>query len=173
MNPRRASFLALIEPDLRNAKLTLPLIHALRVLTEPRKTSLLLALKKRRLTRSQLLQVLAASGSADYVLARISGYADRAVAALAGVRQTPMKAALLEVSTMIVREAAEQSAEGWGRDSKHNSSRLASGRMLSPYRIAAVAMDDLRLRIHDCTPIFPSQSSIINHQSSIQKECVP
>ena len=35
--------------DVRNAKLTLPLIHALRVLAEPRRASLLLALQQRRL----------------------------------------------------------------------------------------------------------------------------
>jgi octaprenyl-diphosphate synthase len=110
--------------DLRNAKLTLPLIHALRVLSEPRRTSLLLALQQRRLTRSALLNLLMASGSTDYVLTRIGRYADRASVALAGVRPTPMKAALLEMPRMIVREAAGPSAE-----------RL--DRSLSPYRVAA------------------------------------
>ncbi|MCL5281194.1 MAG: hypothetical protein M1376_14940, partial [Planctomycetes bacterium] len=98
-----------------NAKLTLPLIHALRILAEPRRASLLMALQRRSVTRSELLDVLAASGSADYVLARITGYADRAVEALDRVRPTPMKAALLEMPRMIVREAAEQSAENLGR----------------------------------------------------------
>jgi octaprenyl-diphosphate synthase len=101
--------------DLRSAKLTLPLIHVLRVLAEPRKTSLLLALQTHRLTRAELIEVLAASGSTDYVLARIGRYADRARGALAEVRPTPMKAALLEMSRVIVREAVEQSARCQGK----------------------------------------------------------
>jgi octaprenyl-diphosphate synthase len=101
--------------DLRNAKLTLPLIHALRILAEPRRTSLLLALKTRSVTRSELLDVLAASGSTDYVLARIGGYTDRATEALGRVRPTPMKGALLELPRTIAREAVEQSAESLGR----------------------------------------------------------
>ena len=100
--------------DMRNAKLTLPLIHALQVLAEPRKSSLLLALKTRRRARSELLEVLAASGSTAYVLARIGGYVDRATQALGPARQTPMKAALLEMPRMIVQEAVEQSAGGLG-----------------------------------------------------------
>jgi octaprenyl-diphosphate synthase len=100
--------------DLRNAKLTLPLIHALHVLPEPRRRSLRRALQQRRLTRSELLDVLAASGSTDYVLARIRGYVERVAAALVPVRQTPMKAALLEMSQMIEQEAVEQSAAARG-----------------------------------------------------------
>jgi octaprenyl-diphosphate synthase len=110
--------------DLRNAKLTLPLIHALRILSEPRKTSLLLALQTRSVTRSELLDVLAASGSTDYVLARIGGYTDRATEALGSVRPTPMKAALLELPRTIAREAVEQATESLGRS-------------LSPCRVAA------------------------------------
>jgi octaprenyl-diphosphate synthase len=110
--------------DLRNAKLTLPLIHALRILSEPRKTSLRLALQTRSVTRSELLDVLATSGSADYVLARIGRYTDRAVEALGSVRPTPMKAALLELPRTIAREAVEQSTESLGRS-------------LSPCRVAA------------------------------------
>ena len=110
--------------DLRNAKLTLPLIHALRILAEPRRTSLLLALQTRSVTRSELLDVLAASGSTDYVLARIGGYTDRAIEALGSIRPTPMKAALLELPRTIVREAVEQSAQSLGRS-------------LSPARVAA------------------------------------
>jgi octaprenyl-diphosphate synthase len=110
--------------DVRNAKLTLPLIHALRVLAEPRRASLLLALQQRRLTRPALLSLLTASGSTDYVLAQIGRYADRASAALAEVRSTPMKAALLEIPRMIAREAAGPSAQ-------------CLGRSLSPYRVAA------------------------------------
>lgn len=101
--------------DVHNAKLTLPLIHALRTLAEPRRASLLLALQRRSATRSELLDALAAGGSADYVLARIGGYADRAVEALGRLRPTPMKAALLEMPRMIAREAAEQSARSLGR----------------------------------------------------------
>jgi octaprenyl-diphosphate synthase len=101
--------------DVHNAKLTLPLIHALRILAEPRRTTLLLALQRRSATRSELLDVLAASGSVDYVLARIGGYADRAAETLGSIRPTPMKAALLEMPRMIVHEAAEQSAESLGR----------------------------------------------------------
>lgn len=110
--------------DLHNAKLTLPLIHALRILAEPRRTSLLLALQRRSVTRSELFDVLAASGSTDYVLARIGGYTDRAAEALGGVRPTPMKAALLELPRTIAREAVEHSAESVGRSS-------------SPCRVAA------------------------------------
>jgi octaprenyl-diphosphate synthase len=101
--------------DLHYAKLTLPLIHALRVLTEPRKASLLLTLQTRSVTRSELRDVLTASGSTDYVLVRIGGYTDRAVETLGSVRPTPMKAALLELPKTITREAVEQSAESLGR----------------------------------------------------------
>jgi len=101
--------------DLRNAKLTLPLIHALRVLPEPRRSALLPALQQRRLTRAELLDLLAASGSLDYVLARLGRHADRATAALAEIRPTPMKAALLEMPRGIVREAVEQSRRAWKR----------------------------------------------------------
>jgi octaprenyl-diphosphate synthase len=110
--------------DLRNAKQTLPLIHALHVLAEPRRTSLLLALQRRSVTRTELLDVLAASGSTDYVLARIGAYTDRATKALGDVRPTPMKAALLELPQGIVREALEQSAASLGRSA-------------SPARVAA------------------------------------
>jgi len=113
--------------DLRNAKLTLPLIHALRLLAEPRKTSLLLALQRRSVTRSELLDVLAASGSTDYVLARIARYANRAAEALESVRPTPMKAALLEMPRMIVREAVEQSAHGPGLSLSSRQVRAAWG----------------------------------------------
>lgn len=113
--------------DLRNAKLTLPLIHALHVLAEPRRTSLLLALQTGRLTRSRLLHVLVASGSTDYVLARISGYADRAMETLREVRPTPMKAALLEMAGMIVRAAVAQSAPGPGLASASRQVRAAWG----------------------------------------------
>lgn len=101
--------------DLRNAKLTLPLLHALRVLPEPRRTSVLRALQARRLTHAELREVLAVSGSTDYVLARIDAYTLRAAQRLAGVRQTPMKAALLEMPNMILREAVEQVARSLGR----------------------------------------------------------
>ena len=110
--------------DVHNAKLTLPLIHALRILTEPRKTSLLLALQTRSVTRIELLRVLAVSGSTDYVLARIGGYTDRAIKAFGSVRPTPMKAALLEVPRTIAREAVEQAVESLGGS-------------LSPCRVAA------------------------------------
>jgi octaprenyl-diphosphate synthase len=103
--------------DLRNAKLTLPLIHALRTLAEPRRTSLRLALQRRFVTRSELLEVLAVSGSTDYVLARIGGYTDRAAVALGSVEPTPMKAALLELPRTIAREAVEQSAQSLDRSS--------------------------------------------------------
>jgi hypothetical protein len=49
------------------------------------------------------------------VLARIGRYADRARAALTGVWPTPMKAALLEMPKVIVREAVEQAAQCRGR----------------------------------------------------------
>lgn len=101
--------------DLHNAKPTLPLIHALRILAEPRRTSLLVAFQRRSVTRSELFDVLVASGSTDYVLARIGGYTDRATEALGSVRPTPMKAALLELPRAIAREAVEQSAASPGR----------------------------------------------------------
>lgn len=110
--------------DLHSAKLTLPLIHALRVLAEPRKSSLLLALQTRSLTRTELLDILAASGSTDYVLARIGAYANRAAEAFGNVRPTPMKAALLELPRTIARAAVEQSAASLSRS-------------LSPARVAA------------------------------------
>jgi octaprenyl-diphosphate synthase len=98
--------------DLQSAKLTLPLIHALRVRAEPEKASLLLALQTRSLTRPELLRRLAAGGSLDYVLARIEAHARRAGEALQDVAPGPLRAALLEVPKAIVREAVEGVAEG-------------------------------------------------------------
>jgi len=84
--------------DVHNAKLTLPLIHALRILTEPRKTSLLLALQTRSVTRLELLRVLAARGSTDYVLARIGGSTDRAAAAAVLEATSRVEADLVETT---------------------------------------------------------------------------
>ncbi len=98
--------------DLGSAKLTLPLLHALRVRGEPERTALLLALKTRTLTRSELLTVLVAGGSMDYVLARIDSHARRAGEALRNVGARSLRAALLEVPKSIVQEAVEGSAAG-------------------------------------------------------------
>jgi octaprenyl-diphosphate synthase len=101
--------------DLRKAKPTLPLIHALQVLPEPRRTSVRSALAARRLARSELRDVLAASGSVDYVLTRIGRHADRAKETLREVPQTPVKMALLEIPGVILQEAVGQAAKGMER----------------------------------------------------------
>lgn len=93
--------------DLRSAKLTLPLIHCLGALDELSKSSLVQDLRARSLTRSGLLEALAASGSIEYVLARIGAYTARAAAAVRQVSPSPMKAALLEIPGSIVRMRSE------------------------------------------------------------------
>ncbi len=95
--------------DLRSAKLTLPLIHALRVLDEPQRACLLQALRDHSLSRSELFAVLVDSGSVEYVRARIGGYARRAVQALRPLGMTAAKAALLEVPGSITQAAAPSS----------------------------------------------------------------
>jgi octaprenyl-diphosphate synthase len=92
--------------DLRSAKLTLPVIHALRVLDEPQRGCLLQALRDRRLSRSELSDVLNASGSMEYVRVRIGAYAQRAVQALRPFQTTPVKAALLDMPGSIAQAAA-------------------------------------------------------------------
>ncbi len=102
--------------DLRNAKLTLPLIHALRVLAEPRKTSLLRALED-----APADPVGTARGAGRQRQHRLRAGSDRPVCRTGRGRlsrecgPTPMKAALLEMSRVIVREAVEQSAQHRGR----------------------------------------------------------
>lgn len=93
--------------DLRSAKLTLPLIHCLGALEEPQRRFLVQGLRTRSLTRSGLLDVLAASGSIEYVLARVGAYTARATAAVRHASPSPMKAALLEIPGSIVRTRSE------------------------------------------------------------------
>ena len=68
-------------------------------------------LRTRSLTRSGLFEVLATSGSTEYVLAWISTYTARAAAAVRHVSPTPMKVALLEIPGSIVRTRSERSAK--------------------------------------------------------------
>lgn len=91
--------------DLRSAKPTLPLIHALSVLRGPQKAALLMGLRARAADAGELLAVFRETGSLEYVLSRLHDYADGAMAALAGVRRTPMAGALADASRWILREA--------------------------------------------------------------------
>jgi octaprenyl-diphosphate synthase len=118
--------------DLRSTKLTLPLIHALCVAGEPARALLQCKLRARSLARGELLAVLAAGESVDYVLARIRRYERRAAAALRDVRATPGKAALLAVPCSIWHEAVEGSRDHRGlsrpRPAARGAPRPAGGR---------------------------------------------
>ncbi len=95
--------------DLQRAKLTLPLIHYLRVLPEPQRVSLLDQLRERSLTGLALRRALAAAGSLEYVLAYVDTCTARAADALRGLRPTRARAALLGLPRRIAREAVERS----------------------------------------------------------------
>jgi octaprenyl-diphosphate synthase len=97
--------------DLQGGKLTLPLIHSLRVLPESRRSSALLRLETRRLTKCELLGILAEAGSIDYVLARLGACVKKASAAVQPLRQSLAKAALLDMSRWIARQATEWMGE--------------------------------------------------------------
>jgi geranylgeranyl pyrophosphate synthase len=99
--------------DLQHGKLTLPLIHSIRVLSEPRRSSLLLKLETRRLTGPEVLSVLGETGSADYVLARIDACVRKAAKAVRGVRRSLVKATLLEVPHWIARQVTAGMAKGF------------------------------------------------------------
>jgi octaprenyl-diphosphate synthase len=93
--------------DLRSAKPTLPLIHALCVLPAADRTPLLLKLQARAARDRELFEVLAASGSVDYVLKRLREHADQALEALRPLRRSRMKTALMAVPEWIVQQARE------------------------------------------------------------------
>jgi geranylgeranyl pyrophosphate synthase len=84
--------------DVRKAKMTLPLIHLLSVLTGGEKQGVFRRLSARALSPSQLSAILERTGSLDYVQTRIERYLGRAALALRSVPGTPVKAALIEVS---------------------------------------------------------------------------
>ncbi len=96
--------------DLQRAKLTLPLIHCLRVLPKSQKASLLDKLRSRSLTGPALRWALAAGGSIEYVLAYVDTCTARAADALRGLRPTVARATLLALPRRIAREAIEHSA---------------------------------------------------------------
>jgi octaprenyl-diphosphate synthase len=98
--------------DLQRGKLTLPLIHSIRVLAEPGRSSLLRKLERRCLTRLELFDILAEAGSTDYVLARLDGYARQAIEAIAPLRQSLAKAGLLQMPHWISQQVAEQIRAG-------------------------------------------------------------
>jgi octaprenyl-diphosphate synthase len=93
--------------DLRSAKPTLPLIHALCVLPAAEKTPLLRKLQARAASDCELFEVLAASGSVGYVLKRLRAHADEALEALCPLRRSRMKTALMAVPEWIVQQARE------------------------------------------------------------------
>ncbi len=106
----RAALRKTLGTDLQRAKLTLPLIHCLRVLPKPQKASLLDKLQTRSLTGPSLLRALTASGSIEYVLAHVDTCTTRAADALRSLRPTVAKASLLALPRLIAREAVECSA---------------------------------------------------------------
>ena len=93
--------------DVRSAKPTLLLIHALCVLPQTQRTSLLLKLRSGAVTASELLRVFGGTGCMEYVLQRLRDYADDALDALRHVPQTPVKAALQDVPRWIMQEVTE------------------------------------------------------------------
>ncbi len=96
--------------DLHSAKPTLLLIHALSVLPERQKTSLLLRLRSHAAGACELLGVFESTGSVDYVLGRLRDHADAARDALRDIRQSRVRDALIELSRWISQEALDGSA---------------------------------------------------------------
>ena len=96
--------------DLRSAKPTLSLIHALSALPEPHRTSLLLRLRSHAAGACELLDVFEDTGSVEYVLGRLCDYADAALDALQDLRETSVRDALIEVPRWILQEAMKGSA---------------------------------------------------------------
>jgi len=93
--------------DLRSAKPTLPLIHALCVLPSGERTTLLLKLQARTASDGELLDVVDPSGSVGYVLKRLREHADQALETLRPLRRSRMKTALTAVPEWIVQQAGE------------------------------------------------------------------
>ncbi len=112
--------------DLLGGKLTLPVIHSLRVLAEPGRSSLLRRLERRCLTRLELLDILAETGSTDYVLARLDSYVREAMEAIAPLRQGLAKAGLLEMVRWMNRQVTEQMESGPVETLMHPAGRVRS-----------------------------------------------
>jgi octaprenyl-diphosphate synthase len=93
--------------DLQEGKVTLPLIHTVRMLPEPRRSSFLMDFETRRLAASQVHIALTETGSMDFVLSRIDASVAKAADSIREVRQSVAKAALLEQAYRIARLAAE------------------------------------------------------------------
>ncbi len=93
--------------DLRSAKPTLPVIHALRVLPEPQRASLRRRLRSHSATAGELLAVFRETGSTEYVLTQLHNYTDEALGILHYLPQTPAKTALMNVPQWIIRKATE------------------------------------------------------------------
>jgi octaprenyl-diphosphate synthase len=81
--------------DVRKAKATLPVIHALDVLAQPQRKVLLQKLGSRSLGAAELSGVIVDTGSEEYVLGRIDACVSRAVTAVRHIPHTRMKVALL------------------------------------------------------------------------------
>lgn len=86
--------------DVRQAKLTLPIIHFLR--TAPADHRLLLKQLLRAGDNEQVRHLIAPSGSIEYAQGRAQHYVDEAIAALAELPDTDAKAALIEAANFVV-----------------------------------------------------------------------
>jgi len=93
--------------DLRGAKPTLPLIHALCILPRSPRARLLRKLRSHSADTGELLAVLADTDSMEYVLRRLRNYTDEALDVLRGFPQTAAATALSDVPEWIVREATQ------------------------------------------------------------------
>jgi len=94
--------------DVDTSKLTLPLIHSLRVSSKKNRAALMGLLEGREGTctgrrRTRLCSMLSASGSINYAAKRAESYAKQAAASLDGLSQSDAKTALIDTAAFVVR----------------------------------------------------------------------
>ena len=86
--------------DVRQVKLTLPIIHFLR--TAPRDHRVLLKQLLKAGDAEQVRHLIAPSGSIEYARDEAKRYVAEAIASLAGLPDTAAKAALIEAANFVV-----------------------------------------------------------------------
>jgi len=92
--------------DVNTYKPTLPVIHLLRVVERREKTAIINQLNHTAgIRKKALLKMLRSHGSLEYTRERAQEFVDRAVRALAGIKKSSAKEALVETATFMANRA--------------------------------------------------------------------
>jgi len=89
--------------DVDKNKLTLALIHLLRTAGGREKSFLIKKMNTRGQSKEALIEMLRSSGSLEYAYSRAQEFVAKAIAALAGLRESDAKEALIETARFIGR----------------------------------------------------------------------